>query len=128
MKRRGQPRDTAKERFWREAIRQQQRSGQSVREYCRAQQVSEPSFYAWRRELQRRSPRAGGGRGHAGGPAARSEARPAFVSVELAADAAPIASASIECLLPGGIVLRMPPSMAPAAIAAVLRSWEQPPC
>ena len=35
MNRKGPQRDAEKERFWRETIRQQRRSGQSVREYCR---------------------------------------------------------------------------------------------
>lgn len=130
MKRKGSRRDAQKERFWRGAIRQQQRSGQSVRQYCRDQGVSEPSFYAWRRELKRRhsqrvkttSLRA------AGRPGVGRSRRPAFVSVQLGPGTVPIGSAPIECLLPNGMVLRLPASMEPAAIAAVLTSWEQSRC
>jgi transposase-like protein len=147
MKRKGPQRNAQKERFWRRAIRQQLRSGQSVREYCRDHEVSEPSFYAWRRELKRRHghraektpllaarrlrtavdpgarvPRVGGCRG------VGSSRRPAFVSVQLGPGTVPIGSAPIECLLPNGVVLRLPASMEPAAIAAVLTSWEQSRC
>jgi transposase-like protein len=49
-------RDAGKERHWREVIRTQKSSGQSVREYCRQVGVKEAAFYWWRRELARRSP------------------------------------------------------------------------
>ncbi len=44
-------RDPAKERRWRRVVRDWQASGLSVRQFCRRQGLSEPSFYAWRREL-----------------------------------------------------------------------------
>jgi len=47
--------DPEKERHWRELVRGQQRSGQSVREYCRRAGVKESAFYWWRRELAGRS-------------------------------------------------------------------------
>ena len=136
MKRKGPRRDTQKERLWREAIRQQRRGGQCVREYCRENGLSEPSFYAWRRELRRRGRQKANGaqrRVARAGSGGRREGlvgdgRPAFVSVQLAPGTLPIGPASIECLLPSGVVLRLPASMEPAAIAAVLRSWEQWPC
>jgi hypothetical protein len=40
-----------KERFWRKQVEAWQRSGLSVREFCRRRGLSEASFYAWRREL-----------------------------------------------------------------------------
>jgi hypothetical protein len=123
MRRKGPRRDVQKERFWREVIRQQQQSGQSVSKYCCEKGLREPSFYAWRRELKwRRSQRAKKTLRRA------ADQRPAFVSVQLAPGTMPIGSALIECLLPGGIVLRLPAGMDPAAIAAVLRSWERSPC
>ena len=42
-------RDLAKERFWRRALRQWQRSGLSVRAYCAEHDLTEALFYAWRR-------------------------------------------------------------------------------
>jgi hypothetical protein len=122
MNRKGPQRDAKKERFWRDAIRQQQRSGQSVRDYCRNQGLTEPSFYAWRREI------TGRGCQRAKRVQRRAAKRPAFVSLQLAPGTVPIGSASIECLLPNGVVLRLPAGMEPAAIAALLTSWEQSRC
>jgi hypothetical protein len=42
-------RDCSKERFWRRILRQWRRSGLSVRDFCAEHEVTEPSFYAWRR-------------------------------------------------------------------------------
>jgi hypothetical protein len=47
-------RDPDKERFWREAVAGWRRSGQTIRAYCREQQLSEASFHAWRRTLAER--------------------------------------------------------------------------
>ena len=122
MKGNGPQRGTEKERFWRDAIRQQRRSGRSIRDYCRDQGLSEPSFYGWRRELVRRGVR------RAKRAPRRAAKRPAFVSVTLAPGGASSGSASIECLLPSGVVLRLPVTMDPAMIAAVVTSWEQSRC
>ena len=43
-----------KEQFWREHVRRQATGSLSVRHYCERHELSEPSFYAWRRELARR--------------------------------------------------------------------------
>ncbi len=68
MKRKGPRRSSEKQRFWRRAVAQWRRSGQSVRDYCRTNALSEPSFYAWRRELtQRRRSSPGAGLRVAGG-------------------------------------------------------------
>src|SRR5438046_124807 len=48
-------RDASKERFWRQAVAEQRRCGQTVRAYCAQHGFSEPSFYAWRSELARRA-------------------------------------------------------------------------
>jgi transposase-like protein len=43
---------TAKSEQWRERIGEQERSGLSVRQFCRGQGLNEHSFYAWRRRLR----------------------------------------------------------------------------
>ena len=48
-------RSEVKERWWREHVTAWQRSELSIRQYCLQQQLSEPNFYAWRRELARRA-------------------------------------------------------------------------
>jgi hypothetical protein len=50
---------TEKELRWREILRRQAGSGRSVREFCAAEAISEPSFYWWRRKLRERK-NAGG--------------------------------------------------------------------
>jgi hypothetical protein len=55
MKGKGPRRDLRKQRFWRHQVVRWRQSRQSVRDYCRDNALSEPSFYAWRRELTRRS-------------------------------------------------------------------------
>jgi hypothetical protein len=46
--------DPAKEQYWRELVAQWRSSGLSAREFCSLREVTEASFYSWRRELQRR--------------------------------------------------------------------------
>jgi transposase-like protein len=55
-------RSVRKEEFWRRLLKEQRRCGLSIRAFCRRKAISEPSFYAWRRELQERdAERAGDG-------------------------------------------------------------------
>ena len=46
--------DLEKEQVWRLRLEQQRKSGLNVRGFCRRESISEPSFYAWRRELKKR--------------------------------------------------------------------------
>src|SRR4051794_23906374 len=46
--------DTARQAHWLELIRRWQQSEVAVREFCRRQQISEASFYSWRRVLRER--------------------------------------------------------------------------
>ena len=41
--------------LWRQSIVQQEKSGHSVRAFCREQGLSEPAFYAWRKRLRRQN-------------------------------------------------------------------------
>ena len=54
MQGKGPLRDLEKEREWRERMRRRERSGESVRAFCRREDLRESAFYAWRRELARR--------------------------------------------------------------------------
>jgi integrase len=47
-------RDPRNERWWDRLIREQEKSGESIRGFCRRKGVEEGSFYAWRRELRLR--------------------------------------------------------------------------
>jgi transposase-like protein len=82
-------RDSGLERRWRERMAQFARSGLSIRAFCARHRISEPSFYAWRRELAERDRDA-------------ANAAPTFVPVTV------VPSAAIEVSLPGGVTVRVP--------------------
>src|SRR5579884_903256 len=103
------------EQRWLAIVSRQQCSGQSVREFCRRQRLSEPSFYLWRRVLRQR-----------GRLDAREAAAPAFVKLTVAT--APAARPAIELVLADGRVLRVPPGFDPALLRQLLRLLEEPPC
>ena len=72
-------RDPTKERYWRGLLFQWRGSGLSVHDFCAAQGVSVPSFYAWRREIRERDREASElRRGESS-----SDASPAFVKLTL---------------------------------------------
>jgi hypothetical protein len=117
-------RDPAKERHWRRMLRQWRNSGLSVRKFCDWQALSEPCFYAWRRELAKRDreiaaavPRISAS--HSGRPAKQNgplrAPAAAFLPVQVVADGGRDAFASssrpdaIEVHLPGGVRLMVPP-------------------
>jgi hypothetical protein len=124
-------RDAAKEQFWRRAIAGWQASGLGIRGYCRQQHLSEPSFWAWRRELLRRDQEVqqrAETQGRRGLPRSRRpvDARPrsAFVPVQVMADsdasAAWGSSAAVEIILGGGRVLRVRPGFDRTTLAEVM--------
>ena len=89
MKRtRASVRSGERERFWRELVEGQQRSGVSIRQWCHRRGVSEPSFYFWRRELAHRG------------------AGPQIVPVEVS-PSSPISNADLEIELPGPVIVRV---------------------
>jgi transposase len=110
-------RKPGKEQFWRRTLREFAKSGQSIRAFCRERQLSEPSFYAWRRTLAEREAATRGDK-------AAAAVAPAFVPIRLTAtptaDAAPI-----QIVLGGGhrILLRPPVDRAALVeIVAALRT------
>jgi hypothetical protein len=109
---RPQGRDPAKERHWRGVLDQWRRSGMTGRDFCARHRLSEPSFYAWKREIARRDQEqqtagqptpAATRRRSARGPV--MPVRPVFVQV--CAEAAPPAATALEVLLANGRVLRL---------------------
>lgn len=42
--------------LWHQRITQQQRSGQSIRDFCREGGLAEHSFYSWRQRLRQQPP------------------------------------------------------------------------
>jgi hypothetical protein len=92
----GNGRDGQCEARWRRIIQEQERSGLSVRAFCRRGQVHESAFYFWRRELQRRQ----------GEPGAHGRSQrppmPAFVPVRVTGQPAPAVPGPIVIELSGG--------------------------
>ena len=117
----------AKERQWRKILRRHQASGLGVRQFCQELQLSEPSFYAWRREIARRDQHAADRVGTKQGfdpseqgkqrrpQGKRSQAsRSFFLPLQLTSEAAgaiepgPGRASSIELVHPRGHVVRIP--------------------
>ncbi|HNR52453.1 MAG TPA: transposase, partial [Deltaproteobacteria bacterium] len=48
---------TDRRQFWRRTVKRWTSSGLSVRQFCRKEGISEPSFYSWRKKLSQRKPR-----------------------------------------------------------------------
>jgi transposase-like protein len=124
-------RDEEKERFWRRVVEGHAGSGLSVRRYCAERGVTEPSFFAWRRELARRDaagrrakspPRRASGQGTNPRPTALRFAQLQITPSELAS------GVSIEIVLPAGARVRVPRGACPATLRDVLAALERPAC
>ena len=92
----------AKQREWSDRFRRFGKSSQTVADFCRAEGVSQPSFYHWKWRL------AGGGR-RPGVKGSQRSGRPASSSIGFrsvvitpAADAA-----SVKVRLPDGVVIEL---------------------
>jgi transposase-like protein len=90
-------RSTERELHWRALIRRQAASGLSISAFCRQEDVSEGSFFNWRRKLAGRS----------GDSEAPTEAD--FVAIELPEHSPAIGQHSIEVVLPDGCRVILPP-------------------
>jgi hypothetical protein len=111
-------RDAKREQVWRRHIEQQPRSGLTVRGYCRAHNLREPSFFYWRRVIAFRDrvsaatssiPSSSG-----------SSRRPAFVPVAVVASPARREEAPIEIRLAEGHRVRVRSGCDRALLADVL--------
>ncbi|HEY7157529.1 MAG TPA: hypothetical protein VH575_26475 [Gemmataceae bacterium] len=106
----GKPRDSRKEQQWRRLIQLWKNSGLTVRAFCARHHITQPSFYAWRRELQQRDATA-------------------FVPVQVVADDQAAPSTPIEILLAGGRSVRITPGFDPATLRQLLAVLQEvPPC
>jgi hypothetical protein len=100
--------DPQLEQFWRGTIDQWKHSGLSVCAFCAQRQVSQASFYGWRRELVKRD-RVG-------------SATLKFLPVQFRADV------SLEVALPEGVVVRAPVGVEPTAVVALVRALRAGSC
>ena len=104
----GKPRDARKEQQWRRWIEAWRTSRLSVRAFCARHGLSQPSFYAWRRELQRRD----------GEP-------PAFVPVRVVGADLPARESGGQVVLPGGRTVRVAPGFDAATLQQVVAALEE---
>jgi transposase len=109
-------RDRAKERFWRTRMRQWRRSGQTARDFCAEQGLSEASFYAWRRTIAQRDRQA------------QPIASPAvFVPVRVTEPTAPNQPAALEVVVGAGRVVRVPAGFDAPTLRQLLVVLEEAP-
>ncbi len=106
-------RSRSKERFWRRMMGQWCRSGLPIRAFCAQQQLSEPSFYFWRRALAHRD----------------AQATP-FVPVHIVPDEKPAtapatSSPGLEVVLGTGRVLRISPGFDGPTLRRLLAILEE---
>lgn len=102
-------RDPQLERRWRGLVSEWEESGLSGRAFCRERELREHTFYGWRRELRRRD-----GQGKSSGASTRPRRGPRFVQVKVAGPS------WLELSLGSDLVLRVPVSVAPDRLTAIL--------
>jgi|HubBroStandDraft_2_1064218.scaffolds.fasta_scaffold393086_1 transposase len=107
----GRPRDEHKEQYWRQHVRDWQDSGLSIRSYCARRGLSQPSFYAWRRELH-----------------CRDCEQPLFVPIRpLAEDQPATVGPALEVFLASGRRIRVAPGFDAATLRQLLAVLEEEP-
>jgi hypothetical protein len=140
-------RDPAKEKQWRRLLGQWRRSGRTGRDFCAEHQLSEPSFYAWKREIARRDQERGqeGDQERTARPktsrasttqasASRrsaprgsgARALPAFMQVTT--DAAVSAAGAVEVVVASGRLLRVRRGFDAQVLRQLLAVLEEPSC
>lgn len=104
---------TKREQYWRDVLRRQRTSGESIRAFCLENGINQASFYSWRRRLAKRLGEAPGDAAlpRDGGPSpfVPVTIRPAIVSTD-----------AIELLHAGGHVLRIPGRFDAESLARIL--------
>jgi len=127
MARRGAPRNGAKERSWRRLIQRWRRSGMTIRDFCVEHDVSEPSFFAWRRTIADRDRQSGPPRadGYGNGDSNKTQDSPAFVPLRVVSTVSTTpAGTAFEVVLRDGRIVRMPAGFDPATLRQLLAILE----
>jgi len=120
-------RDGDKQRAWRQRIADQQRSGESVRAFCRKNRLTEASFYRWRKEIRLRDRKTAD---NLTPPAAPPTLAPVVVIDEPHGKATPqsISPTSIEIVLTDGTTVRVPPGSTREQLETVFAVLEPTRC
>ncbi len=106
-----------KEELWRLLVEQQRRSGLCIRAFCRQKTISEPSFYAWRKKLQKRDALI---MANAGGNGRLIPVEVIGSTGEEAMPGSGRVNAPLEIGTPGGYTLRFASDARPDTIARLL--------
>ena len=125
----GRQRDPLREKFWRRAIRQQRRSGLTVRAFCLRESLKEGAFRWWRQALVRRD-REVAATTQPDRDGEPIEAAPTFLPVRLVdlEAASPRPSPPIEIVLPTGPSVRVLSGFDPRTLGQVLAVLEGRSC
>ena len=133
-------RSVEKERYWRQVLQRQRKSGLSVRQFCLEQQLSEPSFHSWKRTVADRDWREQSATEDArrsidpersdeaptsnppGEADKQADAAAMFVPLKLSA----AASSVIEVVHPRGYLLRVPATFDAHGLRQLLQILDQP--
>jgi hypothetical protein len=121
------PADPRKQQQWLQRILRWRGSHLSVRDYCDRLQVSEASFYAWKRTLQRRGLLADTASSGARAPRAGALANaPLFLPVTV--PVADTTSGRIDLVLPDGWTVRVTAGFDAATLRQLLAVLQERPC
>lgn len=88
--------------LWAERLARQQRGTLSVAEFCRRERISPPSFYAWRKRLEK-------------------DQRALFVPLELSRAVGPSAC-GVQIELPGGALVTLPAEASAELLTTAIRA------
>ena len=120
-------RDRGKERYWRQMLRRWRHSGRTVRDFCAANRLSEPTFYSWRRTIaardQEAAPRQTTERDRRPTRAHESDGGgPTFVPIRVVAT-----TPALEVVLRDGRVVRVPADFDAIALRQLLAVLDEVP-
>lgn len=114
-------RSSEKEAYWRKLLREQRRSGMTVRQFCRDHGLSEASFFSWQREIATRDRQAAGTTENGSSSSRKKQASPPPVN---AASFIPLrlsGTSALELVHPRGHVLRIPAGFDEEGLVKVLQ-------
>jgi len=112
---------------WRSTLRKHAKSRLSVRQFCRREQIREPSFYYWRRIIAQRDSQAKSKPTVRRRSKRKAAGQQAFVPVVLNANDAEGQHTSIVIELRGQRTLRVPESIEPTHLARIVHAIEAQP-